>query len=856
MYRRGKDEVLAYYNVDETKGLGEYQVQQSRMRHGTNVLEEGHKKRIYEMIIDELKEVMVIILLIAMAISLFLGEYLDALVIAMVILINTSIGVMQENKAEKALEALKHMAAPKALVLRNGEHIEINTDDIVVGDIIILEAGRIVPCDMRLLTSVKLQIDEAILTGESVAVNKNADVCYDKELPIGDQHNMAFMSTFVTSGRGSGICVNTGMNSEVGKIARMLNDNSSTPTPLQQRLSKLGKTLGFVCVAVCIGMVIIGLFQKRDLLYMIMSAISLAVAAIPEGLAAIVTIVLAIGVQRMSKQSAIVRTLHSVETLGCTGIICSDKTGTLTQNKMKVVSTYADMCVGECTPLLVRGMVLCNDTICESELIGEAMEVALCEFGEVNNVMKKQMDFEYPRVDEIPFNSDRKMMCTVHQEHKGYTCYVKGAIDRLLNLCTHVRIGNEVKILSSTDKELIAKAATIASERAERVLALAYKENVKLNSSYESNLVFVGFVGMIDPPRKEVKQSISDAHDAGIKVVMITGDHPITAKAIAKELGIMKYDYEVLSGSELDAMSDYDLRNEVMHYSVYARVSPNHKVRLVKAYQANGNVVAMSGDGVNDAPSLKSADIGVAMGKSGSDVAKNAADLILVDDNFTSIVRAIEEGRNIYLNIQKSILFLLSCNFGEVATIFLALLFLPTFPSPLTPIQILWVNLITDSFPSLSLGVNPKSKDVMKQKPRKSDEPIITSQQWLYIVFNGLIIGAMSLVAFRVGVTESEAVGQTMAFMVLSITQLFHSFNLLHYRKTTFETGLFHNKYLVITFIIGVIIQIGVTKIPFLQTMLKTVDLSLIHWAIVFGLAIIIVLINDLSKLLGREEEF
>ena len=432
---------------------------------------------------------------------------------------------------------------------------------------------------------------------------------------------------------------------------------------------------------------------------------------------------------------------------------------------------------------------------------------------------------------------------------------MKGAIDRLVDLCKYIVVDNKVRTLSRNDKEQILKAAMIASDKAERVLALAYKDNVKINSNYESDLVFVGFVGLIDPPRIEAKKSISDAHDAGIKVVMITGDHPTTAKAIARDLGIMKYDYEVLSGNELDQMDDYELKQEAMNYSVFARVSPNHKVRLVKAYQELGNVVAMSGDGVNDAPSLKCADIGVAMGKTGSDVAKNASDLILVDDNFTSIVRAVEEGRNIYLNIQKAILFLLSCNFGEIATIFLALLFLPTYPSPLTPIQILWVNLITDSFPSLSLGVNPKSNDLMKQKPRNSDEAIITKHGWLYIIFNGLIIGAMSLVAFRIGIGESEEIGQTMAFMVLSITQLFHSFNLLHLDKTIIEIGLFHNKYLVLTFVIGVLIQIGVTKIPFLQVMLKTVDLSLIHWLIVFGLAIIIVLINELSKLLGREYE-
>ena len=855
MYRRGKADVLKYYDVNEAKGLSEYQVRQNGIKYGSNKIEEGKRKSILQMIIDELKEVMVIILIIAMGISLLLGETLDALVILVVIIINTSIGVLQENKAEKALESLKQMAAPKALVLRNGEHQEIDTSEIVVGDIIVLEAGRIVPCDMRLLTGVKLQIDESILTGESIPVNKNADEVFNTELSIGDQHNMAFMSTFVTNGRGSGVCVGVGMDSEVGKIAKMLSDGSSNPTPLQIRLSKLGKTLGLVCVAVCLIMVVIGLLQKRDLIYMIMSAISLAVAAIPEGLAAIVTIVLAIGVQRMSKQSAIVRTLHSVETLGCTSIICSDKTGTLTQNKMKVVSTYSNMKIGDCPSLLVRGLVLCNDTISDSGFIGEAMEVALCEFGGINNIFKKQADFKYPRVDEIPFSSERKMMSTIHQTDNGYVCYVKGAIDRLLDLCKYVVIDNKVRTLSKNDKEQILTASMIASERAERVLALAYKENVKLNSNYESDLIFVGFVGLIDPPRVEARQSISDAHEAGIKVVMITGDHPTTAKAIAKELGIMKYDYEVLSGSELDKMDDYELSQEAMNYSVFARVSPNHKVRLVKAYQELGNVVAMSGDGVNDAPSLKRADIGVAMGKTGSDVAKNASDLILVDDNFTSIVRAIEEGRNIYLNIQKSILFLLSCNFGEIATIFLALLFLPTYPSPLTPIQILWVNLITDSFPSLSLGVNPKSNDLMKQKPRDSKEPIITNHQWMYIVFNGLIIGAMSLVAFRVGIGESEEIGQTMAFMVLSITQLFHSFNLLHYDKTIFEVGLFHNKYLVLTFIIGVMIQIGVTKIGFLQAMLKTVDLSLIHWLIVFGLAIIIVLINELSKLLGRDQE-
>lgn len=854
MYDKEITEVLLYYQTNEQIGLDAKQVQESSIRHGINQITKNKKKTILQMILGQLKETMVLILLIALVISAILGEYIDAVVILLVIMINTAIGVFQENKAERAIEALEKMATPKALVIRNGRHHEIAAEEVVCGDIVILENGRVVPCDLRLIKSINLQIDESALSGESEPSLKNADQVYSTNTSLADRKNMAYMSSYVVSGRGVGICTSVGMKSEIGRIAKMLNEASDEQTPLQERLSRLGKWLGYLCVGICLLMLIVSLLQKREVLEMVLTAISLAVAAIPEGLSAVVSIVLALGVQRMSKRNAIVRKLVAVETLGCVSVICSDKTGTLTQNKMHVVSTYVDLAYQQTSPLLIQGLALCNDVYEEEgELYGDPTETALVEYARNRGVSKRELENRFPRIAEIPFDSTRKRMCTVHQFQRGKIIFVKGALDVLLPLCDRYLIEDKIYALSQREKERILEDSTQAQQEAQRLIALAYK---KEDSSihYEQDLVFIGFVGMIDPPRPEAKEAVRTCHKAGIKVVMITGDHPSTATAIAKQLGIIQEDREVMKGIELDALSDHELRNVILQYHVFARVSPNHKVRLVKAYKALGHVVAMSGDGVNDAPSLKHADIGIAMGKNGSDVTKSASDIVLSDDNFATITAAVEEGRNIYLNIQKAILFLLSCNIGEVITLFLAITFLPGYPIPLTPIQILWVNLVTDSFPSLALGMDPNQKGVMDQPPRKRNESLFGEFGWIYLVFNGLLIGTLSLVAYRYGLQYSITVAHTMTFMVLSISQLFHALNLMNLHRSILQVGLFHNPYLLMTILMGIVIQFLVSEQSFLQTMLKTTSLTLSQWGMVFGLSFVVIIVNEISKWIAREE--
>lgn len=848
MYTKSTTDVLKEFDVLENKGLSIKEVELHKQKYGKNELEKGHRRTVFEMIYEQLKEVMVVILLIAMIISILLNEYIDAGVILLVIIINTTVGVVQESKAERAIEALEKLSSPKALVIREGAHHEIEANQITVGDIVILEAGRLVPCDLRLLTSINLKIDESALTGESEPSEKEATLTLEKNTGIGDRKNMAYMSSYVVSGRGSGLCVAVGMQSEIGKIASMLNEAKEEKTPLQEKLSHLGGLLGYLCVGICASMLVVSLLQKRPFIEMLLTSISLAVAAIPEGLSAIISIVLALGVQRMSKRNAIVRKLVAVETLGCVSVICSDKTGTLTQNKMKVVSTYCDGEFSKASALLIQGMVLCNDVYeDDTTLIGDPTEVALVEYGLEKGFDKKRLEQRFVRVDEIPFDSTRKRMCSVHTYSNGKIVFVKGALDVLLPLCNRKLVGENVYTMNSKDRDTIIKESVVCAENAQRVLALAYKKEIN-GKNYEQDLVFVGFVGMIDPPREEVFAAIDSCKSAGIKVVMITGDHPTTATAIAKELGIIKDSREVLRGDEIDAMSDMELEHKIMKYSVYARVSPNHKVRLVKAYKSLGHIVAMSGDGVNDAPSLKHADIGIAMGKNGSDVTKSASDIILSDDNFATIVAAVEEGRNIYLNIQKTVLFLLSCNIGEVVTLFLAIIFLQGYPIPLTPIQILWVNLVTDSFPSLALGIDPNQKGVMEMAPRKREESLFGTFGWIFLILNGLLIGTISLVAYRYGLNYSTEVARTMTFMVLSISQLFHALNLMNVNKSIFEVGLFHNPYLIFTVLLGVCIQILVTSIPFFQIVLKTVSLSLSQWGIVFGLSLLVIVVNEISK--------
>lgn len=855
-YRKTIQEIETACQSDLHKGLSEEEAQRRQKEQGKNILNKKKKVTLLQMFLEQFQDPMVIILIIGAIVSIFLKEYMDACIILVVIVLNAIIGVIQEFKAEKAIDALEKLSEPKAYVLRDGYLKEINSEDLVVGDIVELEAGRYIPADMRLLTSTNLKVEESTLTGESEAIEKQADIVYPDEMHIADQRNMVFMSTYVTYGKAQGMVVRCGMDSEVGKIARMLDETKEDMTPLQQRLAHLSKILGMLSLGVCAAMFVVAILQGRNLFDMLLLSISLAVAAIPEGLPAVVTIVLALGVQVMSKQNAIVRKLHAVETLGSVSVICSDKTGTLTQNKMHVVSSYANGMLQEVNEELLKGMVLCNDaSISQNEVLGEPTETALLCFGEKQGFHKKDLDMKYVRVNEIPFDSNRKRMTTIHQHEREVVAYTKGALEKILAMCTSVWQDGKAVRMSNYEKQRILEASRQVSEDAQRVLALARKT---LKSPYEDDvenkMCFIGFVGLMDPPREEVKDAIARCYKAGIRVAMITGDHPLTALAIARRLGIAKQETEVITGNQLDAMSDEELCASVKGYRVFARVTPQHKVRIVQAFKQNDLVVAMGGDGVNDAPSLKQADIGIAMGQGGTDVCKQASDMILADDNFATIVKAVEEGRGIYENIQKAILYLLSCNLGEIMSLFLAIICMPHVVSTLSAIQILWVNLITDAFPALALGVDPMEWDIMEQQPRNAKESLFAHGGWMFTILNGMFIGTITLVAFRYGLNSSPAKAQTMAFMVLSLSQLFHALNLRSRTHSIFAVGLFKNKWLILTFLFSTALQIAVCQLPIFNFILKTVPLDMMSWGLVFGLSASVILINEASKWFAKDK--
>ena len=752
-FNKTVDETVNELKTNEESGLTTEEVNTRKEKYGLNELAKKKKKSTFVKFLEQFKDFMIIVLIISAVISGIVGVkqeglsgMTDTIIILVVIIANAIIGVLQENKAEKSLEALQKLSSHVAKVMRNGKLLTIPSRELVPGDVVILETGDYVPADLRIIEAVNLKAQESALTGESVPVEKMAARIEDEKVGIGDRINMLFASSLITYGRGKAIVAETGMHTEVGKIANIINSAEEGETPLQIKLNKLGKTLGIVALIICFVIFGIGLLYGKDVIEMFLTAVSLAVAAIPEGLPAVSTIVLAIGVQRMVKKNAIVKKLPAVETLGSATVICSDKTGTLTQNKMTVEKIYyndkvfkvkdfkRDLCDEDLNKLIYASM-LCNDTkITESDkLAGDPTETALVDLG-------FKLDYEgtlygqYPRVQEIPFDSDRKLMTTVNESNGKYIVYTKGGVDELLARCTKYIINGEIKNDLKEFKERIKEVNNEMASSALRVLAMAYKEldhkptNEEMNSM-ESDLIYIGMVGMIDPPRLEVKDAVAKCKKAGIKTVMITGDHKVTAIAIAKTLGILENEDEAITGLELEEMSQEELEKNVRKYSVYARVSPEHKVRIVKAWQANGEIVAMTGDGVNDAPSLKIADIGCAMGVVGTDVAKEAADVILTDDNFATVVSAVEEGRRIYDNILKAIQFLLSSNIGEIVTLFVAILITPWLSSKfgidinliqtLLPIHLLWINLVTDSLPALALAVDPAEADVMERKPLK-----------------------------------------------------------------------------------------------------------------------------------------
>lgn len=866
-YKKSKNEILKELDVDEKNGLSSNEALRRLEKYGKNKLETKKKKTLFKQFLSQLKDVMIYILIIAAIISAFLGEISDALIILLVIIINAVIGVIQESKAEKALDALKELSTPKALVKRDGSLKEILSEDIVPGDIVIIDAGRYVPGDLRLIDTANLKIEESAFTGESVPSEKDASFLPDKEIPIGDQNNMAFMSTLATYGRGVGVVVGTGMNTEIGKIAKMIEQEENDETPLQKKLSELGKILGFLAVGICILIFIISFFQGRDLLEMFLTSISLAVAAIPEGLPAIVAIVLALGVQRMVKKNAIIRKLPAVETLGSVSIICSDKTGTLTQNKMTVTTVYTnDSYIKESefnlneneSKLLVDCMVLCNDaTYSEKSQTGDPTEIALLESPFKLNILKEKLEKEFKRIDEIPFDSDRKLMTTVNLvDEKKARVFTKGALDSILSICNKISVNGKLLDFTKEYKAKVLENSNIMSDKALRVLAFAYKDISKENivlDSLEKDLVFIGMVGMIDPPRLEVKDSIKLCKSAGITPVMITGDHKNTAFAIANELGIAEDISQAITGHEIDKFKEEEFNEKIINYRVFARVSPEHKVKIVKAFKSHGNIVSMTGDGVNDAPSLKAADIGVAMGITGTDVSKGASDMILTDDNFSTIVSAVEEGRKIYLNIKKSIVFLLSCNLGEILTLFTAILL--NWNSPLQPIHILWVNLITDSFPALALGVDKTKEDVMNNPPRNPKESIFVKSDKIQLIINGVLIGGITLFAFKLGerlYPDSLIHAQTMAFVVLSVSQLFLSLSLRSNTKSAFSLGLFSNKYLVYSILLGIFLQVIIISISFIANIFKVTPLLLYDWIVVILVSLIPFVINEILKLFRK----
>ena len=886
-FNKTVDEVESTLKTNAENGLTAEEAKKRQEEYGLNELKAKKKKSLFVKFLEQFKDFMIIILIISAIISGVVGVaqgegFTDTIIILVVVVVNAIIGVAQENKAEKSLEALQKLSSHVAKVIRNGKLQVIQSKELVPGDIVILETGDYVPADLRIIEAVNLKAQEAALTGESVPVEKMAAKIEDEKIGIGDRINMLFSSSLITYGRGKAVVVETGMNTEVGKIADIINTAEDQGTPLQQKLDKLGKTLGIVALAICAVIFVIGLLYGKEPIHMFMTAVSLAVAAIPEGLPAVFTIVLAIGVQRMVKRNAIVKKLPAVETLGSASVICSDKTGTLTQNKMTVEKVFCDgnlVNLEESADMidikkLVYASMLCNDTkISEDDkLTGDPTETALVD-------MAFKLDFDpsvygmFPRVAEIPFDSDRKLMTTVHEENGNYVVYTKGGVDELLANCSSYILEGDIKTDLEEYKEIIRRYNMEMAQNALRVLAMAYKvldhkptaEEIK---ELESNLTYIGMVGMIDPPRLEVKDAVQECKEAGIKTVMITGDHKITAIAIAKSLGILENDDEAITGTELEEMSDEELIRNVRKYSVYARVSPEHKVRIVKAWQANGETVAMTGDGVNDAPSLKIADIGCAMGVVGTDVAKEAADVILTDDNFATVVSAVEEGRRIYDNILKAIQFLLSSNIGEIVVLFLAILITPllskqfgvdkTLIETLLPIHILWINLVTDSLPALALAVDPAADNVMKRKPLKNTKKgIFTKGMTWRIVYQGLMIGLLTLTAFIIGLStpdvsqeEKVKIGQTMAFYVLALSELVHVFNIRDNKRSIFKTGIFNNSKLILATVVSASLMFVILFTQGLRDIFGLVMLPAMHVFETVMLVLAPVIIVEIFKLL------
>lgn len=854
-----KEEVLRKLGVHQKHGLSEEEAQKRQEKYGKNKLKDKPKESIFVRFIKQFNDFMIIILIIASIISAMVSnmqgenDYIDSIIIIAIVVLNAIMGVVQEAKAEKSIEALQQMTPPKAKVIRDRVTKEINAEELVPGDMIILEAGNYVPADSRIIESFNLKIEESSLTGETEAILKEADKICKPNVALGDMNNMAFMASIVVNGHGKAMVTETGMDTKVGKIANMMIENEAPETPIQKKLGQVGKILGIVCLAICFVIFVIGLIKKIDPIEMFMTSVGLAVAAIPEGLPAIVTIMLSIGVTKMAKKNSIIRKLPAVETLGSSSVICSDKTGTLTQNKMKVVeisskdvnflAELACMCT-DCDVQYQNGKI---------EVKGEPTEVALVNQGLERQKDKNELYQRMPRVSEIPFDSNRKMMTTIHQIGNKYRVITKGAPDILLEKCQK-QISGSLGSQAIIEKYQIQRENEKMAGKALRVIAVAYKDldflPQKIDTyTIEDNLIFVGLIGMIDPPREGVKEAVKTCKKAGIKTVMITGDHIVTAKAIAKELNILETKDKAITGQELDKIPQQELEKTIAQYSVFARVTPEHKVRIVKAWQKTGAIVAMTGDGVNDSPALKNADIGIAMGKNGTDVAKNAADMVLADDNFVTIVEAVKQGRTIYDNIKKAIHFLIATNIGEIVTIFMGLVL--GLKSPLLAIQLLWINLVTDSLPAIAIGLEPPDKDIMNRKPVSSRKGIFADGLWNKIVVEGIMIGMLTLVAFSLGNRFfGLEVGRTMAFLSMGLLELVHSFNIKS-EQSIFKIGILENKFLIGSFILGTAIQISVVLIPALAEIFKLVPLNQMQWMLTILISLLPIPIMEIQKKLN-----
>ena len=854
-------ETLAELGSDQTKGLTARQAEERLAKYGPNALEGGKKESLIVRFLKQLKDPMIIVLLVAAVLSLISTrgeEWIEAVIILVIVVVNACISISQESNAEKALEALQKMSAPLAKVIRDGQLVRLDTDKLVPGDIIVLEAGDLVPADARILECANLKADEAAMTGESVPVTKQAVDSLPEETVLGDRKNMVISSTVITNGRATCVVTATGMETEVGRIAKMLSGEDDGDTPLQRKMGEISKILSFICLGVCVVMFVVGLLYGKDWLEMFMEAVALAVAAIPEGLPAVVTIVLALGVQRMVKHNAIVKKLPAVETLGCAGVICSDKTGTLTMNKMTVVEVWSQNDQHRAEALTISA--LCNDTVLTynedgtPKTAGDPTETAFVDAAFHDGLDKNKMEAEMPRVAELPFDSDRKLMSTVHPVNGKLRVMVKGAPDVLLSRCTHILSGTPVALTDGIAKQVLDANANMAS-KALRVLAAAYKDVDSLpegeltSENLECGLTFVGLIGMIDPPRMEVKQAVAECYGAGIRPVMITGDHKLTAVAIARELDIFRDGDLAITGEDLDFMSQELLEQDVDKFAVYARVSPEHKMRIVKAWQSRGMVVAMTGDGVNDAPALKAADIGCAMGITGTDVAKGAAEMILTDDNFATIVAAVEQGRGIYANIKKAIHYLLSCNIGEILTLFLATVLNFTY-APLQAVQLLWLNLVTDSLPALALGMEPVEHSVMQQKPRSSKESLFSRGFTMRLLWQGAMVGLLTLAAYAIGEFgfQNLHAANTMAFATLTFCQLFHAFDVRSEDQSIFKIGITTNPAMNKAFLIGLVLQLIVLLVPPVMKLFDVVYLNAVEYLSVLGLSLVPVVISEIEK--------